>query len=77
MKRFYTEKPKAKEEELLPSRYYYPDTDPEYVWPPEYRDVVYGFGDPENRLFMVTRSVIDKENDKIDYICEVISQTID
>ena len=29
LKRFYTEKPKAKEDELLPSRYYWPDTDPE------------------------------------------------
>ena len=70
IEKFYKEKPKAKEDELLPSRYYWPDTDPEieYVWPAENRDVVYGFGDDENRVFIVTRRVLDKENDKIDDI---------
>ena len=58
---------------LNKSNYTYPEI--EYVWPAENRDVVYGFGDTENRVFIVTRSVLDKENDKIDDICEGISQT--
>ena len=56
IEKFYKEKPQAKEDELLPSRYYWPETDPEieYGWPAENRDVVYGFGDAENSVFMVT-----------------------
>ena len=79
LKRFYTVKPQAKEDKLLPSRYYWPDTDPEikYVWPAEKKDILYGFGDAEKRVFMVTRSVLDKENEKIDNIPEGISQTLD
>ena len=78
VEKFYEEKPKAKEDELLLSRYYWPETDQEieYDYGEENKDLEYGFGDAENIFFMVTISVLDKENDKIDYICEGISQTI-
>ena len=79
MKRFYTEKPKAKEDELLQSLYFWPDTDPEidYDYGNEDKDIVYVLGDAENRVFMVTKSVLDKENHKIYDISEGISYTID
>ena len=79
VEKIYKEKPKAKEDELLPSCYYWPEDDPEidYDYGNEDKDIVYGFGYAENRVFMVTKSVLDKENDKIDDISEGISQTID
>ena len=79
LEKFYKEKPKAKEDELLPSSYYWPQKDPEidYDYGNEDKDIVYGFGDAEKRVFMVTRSVLDKENEKIDNIPEGISQTLD
>ena len=60
------------------SLYYWPDTEAEidYDYGNEDKDIVYGFGDAENRMFMVTRSVLDKENYLIDDISEGISQTI-
>jgi len=78
LEKFYKEKPKAKEDELLPSSYYWPQKDPEidYDYGNEDKDIVYGFGDAENRVFMVAKSVLDKENDLIDDISEGISQTI-
>ena len=42
IEKFYTEKPKAKEDELLPSRNYYHEWDPkiEYDWNIRNRDII-------------------------------------
>ena len=60
------------------TNYYWPQKalEIDYDYGNEDKVIVYGFGDAENRVFMVTRSVLDKENDLIDDISEGISQTI-
>ena len=49
LEKFYKEKPKAKEDKLLPSSYYWPQKalEIDYDYGNEDKDIVYGFGDAE------------------------------